>query len=285
MERYRKILVAFDGSESSRNAFRQAGKLMAHDRSWVSVLVAVPPYTDQFQSLQAREKIQTALREEGRRIMGEAEALARSEGFNPEMLTCEDNPVDAILDTAMERHYGLVVMGRRGKSRLDRTMMGGVTARVIGTCPCDVLVVPRDGELSWQKLLVATDGSRWSAAAADKAISLAHSYNSSMDVLGVADINEEFIAEAPEAAEEMSKVAWKHVNSVKEQASAAGVDCRCHVREGDAHAVITKAASDLGSTMIVMGSRGRTGISRLLMGSVTEKVIGHTGLPVLVVKV
>jgi nucleotide-binding universal stress UspA family protein len=68
MERYRKILVAVDGSESSRNAFRQACRIVRHDKSWITVVTVIPPYQGQHQTLSVREKVSKALRDEGDKI-------------------------------------------------------------------------------------------------------------------------------------------------------------------------------------------------------------------------
>ena len=71
---------------------------------------------------------------------------------------------------------------------------------------------------------------------------------------------------------------------VKKQAEAAGVKAETFVGEAEAYEAITKLAKEQKADMIVLGSHGRTGLRRLLMGSVAEKVIGYAPCPVLVVK-
>ena len=60
----------------------------------------------------------------------------------------------------------MIVMGRRGRTGLKRLMMGSETAKTIGHAPCNVLVVPRAAKLEFKNILIATDGSKYSAAAA-----------------------------------------------------------------------------------------------------------------------
>jgi nucleotide-binding universal stress UspA family protein len=74
------------------------------------------------------------------------------------------------------------------------------------------------------------------------------------------------------------------VAGAKKQAEAAGVKAESFVGEAEAHEAITKLAKDENADMIIIGSHGRTGLRRLLMGSVAEKVIGYALCPVLVVK-
>ena len=98
------------------------------------------------------------------------------------------------------------------------------------------------------------------------------------------DVPTEFYAEAPQAVDDLVKKAKEYVARVKQQAEAAGIKAEAFVGEADAHEAITKLARDEKADMIVLGSHGRTGMRRLLMGSVAEKVIGYATCPVLVVK-
>ncbi|MGE5808350.1 MAG: universal stress protein, partial [Nitrospirota bacterium] len=74
------------------------------------------------------------------------------------------------------------------------------------------------------------------------------------------------------------------VADVKKQADAAGVRAETFVGEAEAYQAVNNLAREQKADMIVLGSHGRTGLRRLLMGSVTEKVIGYAPCPVLVVK-
>ncbi len=76
----------------------------------------------------------------------------------------------------------------------------------------------------------------------------------------------------------------RFVADVKKQADAAGVRTETFVGEAEAYQAVNNLAREQKADMIVLGSHGRTGLRRLLMGSVTEKVIGYAPCPVLVVK-
>jgi nucleotide-binding universal stress UspA family protein len=103
-------------------------------------------------------------------------------------------------------------------------------------------------------------------------------------VISVVDVPKEFYAEAPQAVDDMIKKAKEYTAAVKKQAESAGVTAESYIGEAEAFEAIIKLAKDEGVNMIVVGSHGRTGLRRLLMGSVTEKVIGHATCPVLVAK-
>jgi nucleotide-binding universal stress UspA family protein len=175
-------------------------------------------------------------------------------------------------------------MGRRGMARLERMMVGSVTARVIGHSPVDVLVVPLDTAIGWKTVLVATDGSRHSVAAAAKAVDFAASYGGRVVAVSVVDLPDEVYGVAPGAVDILIEKARGYAEAVAALAKQAGVTCTVAVREGASAPTIVQLAKEEGAGVIVMASHGRTGLSRLLMGSVTEKVIGHAPCPVLVVR-
>jgi len=284
MERYRKILVAVDGSDSGRNAFRQACSIVRHDKSWITAVVVIPPYQDQFQTLSVKEKASKALKDEGQKILDDIKAAAQEENVYVKFRLEEGSPVDAILDIAEENFFDLIVTGRRGRSPLERSLIGSVTARIIGHSQCDVLVVPKGTSVVWKSLLVPTDGSPYSVSSAQRAIGLAKAYGASIKAISIVDVTEEFQAQAPDAVESLVSQAWQHVDNVDNKARELGVPVERFVREGESYKVITDMARKQGTDMIVMGSHGRTGVKRMFMGSVTEKVIGHAACPVLVVK-
>jgi len=284
MERYRKILVAVDGSESAKNAFRQACRIVHHDKSWITAITVIPPYQDQFQTLSIREKVSRALKDEGDRILADIQDIAKEEDVYVKFRLEEGSPVDCILDIAEENFFDLVVTGRRGLSRTAEALMGTVTGRIIGHSTCDVLVVPRDTTVNWGTLLVPTDGSRFSAGSTAKAIGLAKVYGARMKIISIVDVTDEFQAQAPDAVESLVNQARQQVDAVSKKAAESGVHTDSFVREGESYKVITSMAKKQAADMIIMGSHGRTGVKRLFMGSVTEKVIGHAPCPVLVVK-
>lgn len=284
MEKYRKILVAVDGSKSSKNAFRQACRIAREDGKRLTAVTTVPSLVDQFESLSVSEKAAKALRAEGEKALSEIKSIADEEGVVVKTMLEEGSTHEVIMGLVEEEGYKLVVMGRVGKTRLQKAMMGSVTARVIGHVDADVLVVQKNIALSWEKALLPTDGSRFSAAATDKAIGIAKSYGGELAALGVVDVTEEFQTNAPEAVERMVRKSRADLEKVKKKCDALGVPVETAVKEGEVYKAIIETANEKNSSVIIMGSHGRTGLARLLMGSVTEKVIGHTLCPVLVVK-
>jgi nucleotide-binding universal stress UspA family protein len=283
MGKYRKILVAVDGSESGRNALHQAFTLANEEKCWITVTAVVPPYEGEIETTGVRD-LQAAMRKPCDDALAEVEKLAKTERMLVKTV-CEEGEVhERIVDLADAENCDVIVMGRRGLRRIERALIGSVTARVIGHTQRDVLVVPKGAVIGWKTIVLATDGSRYSAAAAERAIAFARAYGGVLKVVSVVDVPTEFYAEAPAAVEDMVRKAKAYVADVKKQAEAAGVRAETFVGEAEAFQAITNLAQEQKADMIVLGSHGRTGLRRLLMGSVTEKVIGYAPCPVLVVK-
>lgn len=245
MGRYRKILVAVDGSDSSKNAFRQACKIARQDASWITVITTIPFYQDLFQMPSIQEKVSKTLREDGEKVISEIKKIADQEDAFIRPILEEGSPVNTIVDAAAENNFDLIVMGRHGKSQLERALVGSVTARVIGHSRGDVLVIPKNASIGWNNILISTDGSKYSTAATEKAIDLAESYGGRLQALSVVDVTEEFQTEAPGAVEELVRKAKGFVDDVRKKAEAQGIKTEALVREGETFKVITDLSKNI----------------------------------------
>ena len=144
--------------------------------------------------------------------------------------------------------------------------------------------------MSFKNILVPTDGSEYTKHAVDTAIELAVMSGGKITALYVLD--KSIYANSPmdtavtlvnvyEALEKEGAVATSYV---AQKAQEAGIVAEEKRVEGIPATVILQEAEAGGHDMIVMGSLGRTGISKLLMGSVAEKIVRGAKCPVMVVK-
>jgi nucleotide-binding universal stress UspA family protein/uncharacterized membrane protein YfcA len=269
--RWRHILLATDGSEYSEGAIRVAAALARRNDARLfiaSIAVYNPEYASTVPGLE-----QVALDQAGRNVAGAVQAAA---GIEHDVVIAEaEDPYRGIVDAANEDRADLIVMGRRGKRGLARAMVGDATARVIGHAPCNVLVAPR-GAAEWHKcILVATDGSRHGDAAARLAGHLALEWQLPLTVVS---------AVLPSHNEQRRREAVTAIDRVKAGLAALPVTVTGVVAEGRPEQVILDQAGKAGADLIVIGTHGRTGLDRLLMGSVAERVIGFAACPVLAVK-
>ena len=265
------LMVCTDGSDEGQNAVALTLELAraCHSQVFaVQVLQVVP----EFQAV--APDLRATLEKGVQKNMAAIKAAADKLGVALKAVIPEGRlPHAAIVAAAEKIGPDLIIMGRCGKTALGRILMGNVTARVIGHSPVNVLVVPRGAALAFQRLLVASDGSPYSDAAWKLALSMAKQAKSQL--IGV--------AVAPEEGDIIEAQAIIH--RMLTAANRAGMPLKGVNPQGVApDAGIVHQAIKNEVDLIIMGSHGRTGLKKLLMGSVTERVIGGSPCPILVVK-
>jgi nucleotide-binding universal stress UspA family protein len=274
-----KLLVATDGSIFSENAIREAINL-AKTCSSKLIAVSVAKTNPEFEDLVPLvvEKAEKEVREHLESIKNRA----LKEGIDCEIVVHRaEEPFQDIVNDAAKNKVDMIIIGTHGRTGLKRLMMGSVTAKVIGHAPCKVLVVPLHAKVECRNILIATDGSRYSDAAASEAIGIAKRCGGSLIVISVAFSDKEIIL--AEDDEEMIS-AKDNVKKIIELAEKEGIKTEGLTVRGKPYEAIVETSKQKRADLIVVGSHGRTGLDRLLMGSVTERVIGHSESAVLVVK-
>jgi nucleotide-binding universal stress UspA family protein len=268
--RLEKLLLATDSSEFSEGAIREAinlAKICSSKIYAVSVIEFNPEFMAHAPQLVEKYERET------RQHLESVRSRASKEGIDCEIIVHEgEEAFQYIVDEAAKKQVEMIIMGRHGRAGLRRLMMGSVTAKTIGHCHCKLLVVPDGAKVSYKNILVATDGSKYSDAASREAISIAKRCGSDLIAVSVAKKNENLPA------------AKKSVDMVKKVAEKEGIKVETLTPRGAPYEVIVKTAEKKNADVIVIGCHGRTGLERVLMGSVTERVIGHANCAVLVVK-
>jgi nucleotide-binding universal stress UspA family protein len=273
LARFEKILVATDNSPFSADAVKvgiaMCAKAHAHLFPFTMVLTnpeyeTLAPLLVQKASEDAKAHLDAIIVEAERQGVP-ATPLVRS----------GDSPHAEIAAAAEELNADLIVMGQQGRRGLARMMVGDATVRVIGSAKCSVLSVPV-GAAMWQnRILLGTDGSRFSDAAAVSAAKIAHCCAAPVTVVS---------ALVPSHSEQRQHEGREAVARTTAQLVRDGLEAEGLAVPGEADEVIIKLAEDKGADLIVVGTHGRTGFGKALLGSVSERVIGRAKCAVLVVK-
>lgn len=267
------ILFATDGSEFSSGAQRVAidlAKRCGADLTAMTIVLS----TQDLEGV-GTHGLREQLEEEAQAILAGVVAAAEGAGVGcATQLVYGDQPHQEIIDTALELAPDLIVLGRRGKRGLARFMVGHATAQVAGLAPCPVLMVPRAGELWQRRILLASDGSEACAPAEALAIDLARLCQLPLTLISVV---------SPSHNAERKAIAQTALDRLLARVQAAGLEGEALLAEGRPEEVVVNTAGDRGADLIVVGSRGRTGLKRLLLGSVSERIMGLAQGPVLIV--
>ncbi|MBI5213126.1 MAG: universal stress protein [Nitrospirae bacterium] len=266
-----RILLATDGSLYSEGAIREAisfakkcsSKLYA--MSVVEVIIDYEAFSPQ--------KIEEALEAGIKKHLETVKAQALEEGIECETIMAHGGePHEVIVEEAAKRKTDLIFIGRRGTKGLKKLLMGEVAAKVIGHALCKVIVVPRAAVIGPKNILIATDGSGHSIAAAEEAIKIAKRCCSSVIALSSMRSNDELEA------------AKANVNRVIEMAKKEAVPAEGLTPSGRSYNLIVETAGGRGVDLIVMGIPVKTALQKIFSGSATEQVIGKAGCAVLIVK-
>ncbi len=143
----------------------------------------------------------------------------------------------------------------------------------------------------FQRILVPTDGSEITKKAVETTISLAKTLNARVYTISVKEpfpysaISEMQPTPPQEFFDAQERIASARVKAVTDAAQAAGVPCDAHTVEAlHPWEAIIEHAERMGCDLMVMASHGRRGVTALLLGSETQKVLTHSKVPVLIVR-
>ena len=137
----------------------------------------------------------------------------------------------------------------------------------------------------YKKIMVGYDGTKFSECALKEAMALAKGSAAKLLLVSAPEIDVEFQAMAPEANELMEKKARTDLDLAAAKVKKAGLSCETKiVVTTSTQEALVETAKKNKVDLIVLGTHGRTGLVRLLMGSTTARVIGHAHCSVLVVR-
>lgn len=205
----------------------------------------------------------------------------------------QGRPATVIVDDAAEMVADLVVVGSRGHGQIASLVLGSVSAEIVDRAPCPVLVARRP---ALERVVFAADGSPSSSAAEKLLADWPLFAGQPIRVVSVVDVAEPwrsgiaptmyeqalgaFERDLEKARTEHQRIADASVARLR----AAGREAQSDVRTGDAPAEIVAAARGWNADLIVMGSRGRSGLTRLLLGSVARDVLHGSEASVLIAR-
>jgi len=196
-----------------------------------------------------------------------------------------DGPVyRAILSYADDHDVDCLVMGTHGRTGLDRFVLGSVAERTLRESPVPVVTVHEETvvDRDLDAVLVPTDGSAGADAAAAHAVDLALATGAALHVVHVVDVTVLPSDGSGAVLGELQAAGRQAIDSVVDRAEAAGVSTiRASVLSGAPYQAIVDYADAEAVDFVVMGTHGRTGINRFLLGSVTERVVRLSDRPVL----
>jgi nucleotide-binding universal stress UspA family protein len=289
-----RLVLALDGSAGAATARQLLSALPWPAPTTVRAVRIIEPIYDVFGLPAvdiATSDVVPAFDEVKAELAEEVAGLAR-DGLLVEPDVVVGRPASVILDAARSDRADAIVMGSRGRGPIATMVLGSVSAEVSGHAPCPVIVARRP---TMDRLMLAVDGSDMTDRVLQAVIDLGCFAGRRLEVVAVAPspvpgpgimlgggygMPVAWFEEGVEAARDaMAATATAATATLQ----AAGFDVSWSVPLGDPAATLVDHAATSHADAIVVGTHGRTGIDRLLIGSVARNVLVHAHTTVVVV--
>lgn len=282
---YDDVLLPVDDSTSATAVLHHAGALAHRTGATIRVLNVADTARDSV-TVAGREVVD-ALEREGKRVVDEAGETLDTLDVEYATDVVQGSPAKTIVDYATRYEYDLIAMATRARTGVSRYLLGSVTEKVIRLSSVPVLTLSAEDErlvFPYERILVATDGSRQATNAVEHAFRLAGTLDATVHALSVVDdtgIGPDVRAVLTEdVAEQLATEALEGAVD----AAPPGVDVVTAIEHGQPAARILKYAEAHDVHAVVLGTTGRRGVDRVLLGSVAEQTARAAPVPVFTVR-
>jgi len=282
---YDDVLLPVDDATSATAVLHHAGALANRTDATVRLLNVADTAHDSVTATDG--EVVDALERAGRKVVDEAAETLETLGVEYATDVVQGSPAETIVDYATRYEYDLVAMATRGRGGLSRYLLGSVTEKVIRLSSVPVLTLASEnGRLTfpYERILVATDGSRQATNAVDHALALAETVDATVHALSVVDDAGVGPDVRAVLSEEVAERAAREAVEAVVDAAPPGVDVVTGIEHGQPAARIREYVESNDVHAVVLGTTGRRGVDRVLLGSVAEQTARASPVPVFTVR-
>lgn len=277
-----RLLVPTDGSGPAAAALELAARI-ASETATVHVLHVSEPSAD------GDAGSDGVLEQTPEEILTDARGSIATAGTSVLTAVREGAPREQILEYVDAHDIEIVSIGSHGRRETESLVLGSVTEGIVRDAPVPVLVVRASDDIRhvypYKRILVPTDGSDHANVALKQGIETAAEMEATLHLLSVVTVTRYGTdPETDRLVEHLEENARAVLETAAAKAAAKGVDVHTAVEVGSTYGEISRYAETNGIDLLVMGTHGRTGADRELLGSVTERVLRTAPAPVLTVR-
>jgi len=282
MKLLEKILVATDFGKSAGDAVQTAQALARAFGSEIIFIHVIPEAPDSSGDLRA---LKASIRHRLRKLKAELASAGIRAG---DSVVAVGSAFDQIIQASELLDVNVIVVGSGDRDEEGACALGVTAERLVRKASKPVWVVKAGAAPVFERILCAVDFSDPSRRALANAIHLARTFQAELTVLTVAEslpyLHVSTATIAAEAQAKCRRQEQRQFDQFLKPFDFADVGWTKARRQGVAHQEILKLAREWNAGLLIMGSVGRTGLSRILMGSVAAKVIREMPCPVITVK-
>jgi nucleotide-binding universal stress UspA family protein len=284
---YENVLLPFDDSDGAAEVLHHAAEIAHWADATIRVLYVADTNRDSVTVVDGHTV--DVLEREGRDIVEEAARTLETLGVSYRTDVVQGDPAPTIVEYAEEYDQDLIVMPTHGREGVSRYLVGSVSEKVVRLSPVPVLSARMQPDetlvFPYESVLVPTDGSDAATHAADHLLEFAAALDATVHVLSVVDDS----ALGPDvrsavAGKESEQAAAEAIETIVSAAEGHGItDVVRHVEHGRPAEVILDCIGTNDVHVVGMGTTGRRGTDRILLGSVAEKTVRSAPVPVVTV--
>ena len=283
-----QILLPTDGSQGADVALDHVLDVATANGSTVHLLNVADTALDSV--VQVRGDVVDVLEDEGEAIVGRAADRAADRRITTHTAVLQGDPYRTIVDYARTRDIDLIVMPTHGRRGLERLLLGSTTERVVRRSDVPVLTIRTNDDhrirYPYRDVLVPTDGSSCAMEALSIGIDVARSEEAALHLLSaivITTLGVDVRTDIQRA--ELEAGASRILTESAEIAEDVGIESVTETVEygPSIHKVILEYIDDNDVGLVVVGTHGRTGFDRSMLGSVTEYLVRTAPIPVLTV--
>jgi len=289
-----RILVPVDFSNPSRQALGTAVALAQRFGSRLAVAHVTRRNRPDSHIVAEQMGITFDTRRAGRAKLSEFIEREKLGDLQPTRIVVDGVPFDEIAKAAKAWEADLIVIATHGYTGLKHVLLGSTAERVVRHAPCPVLVL-RGREKRGTKtafspdkvrsILVPVDFSKSSLDAVSLALTVARKYKAELTLLHVIEtLHPDLLIDITQSQRDARVAGHERLGKLADATKKAWPHTGRELRTGHPVTTITALAKRTNADLIVMGTHGRTGLKRGLLGSVAERVVRHAPCPVLVVR-
>ncbi len=283
-----RILAAVDSSQASVLAAREAAARLWPAGTTVHLISVVEPLYGW-----TGPGLEEALQQSANETIQCTAEYFKQAGLETTTAVLTGDPKAVIVNEAAESRADFIVLGAHSTHGVMQFLLGGVARAVARMAPCSVEIVRRSPGPEPLKILLATDGSECSKAAARSVAERPWAEGTAFRILSVVEPSAPLFRPPYFSHEMMEKLRGKDMQRAQEAVSsaesildAAGIEASSTVAVPAAtpKELILSEAAEWDADLIVVGSHGRRGINRFLLGSVSEAVALHANCSVEIIR-
>lgn len=271
MKLLEKILMPVDVNSKNTEQLSLAIKIAKEYNSEIMVIYVLP-------DADVHPEIEKLLSKSINKTLNKVVNAFKTEGISyRKPMILSGNPIDKILQTANDERANLILTGSGNASEKEEFKLGSTAEKLVRLSDVPVWVAKSNQEMEIKKILCPVDFSDASKRALKNAILLSNNFESTLTILGV---YEPIITTSPRIAidlvatnNELLEEFQKEMETFLEDFDLKGVNYNIDIQKGIPDERILLAIEKLDCDLLVMGTNGRSGFSRIMLGSVTEKVI------------